>query len=69
MGGLYQRVLALQQLADALGGELVEAGRALVVQAEGAATAPGFLDKGVVSQWFGHGATFIFIVIGLAQST
>ncbi|MGF6098586.1 hypothetical protein [Pseudomonas sp. 18175] len=57
-------MLAFQQLADALGGELVEAGGALVVQAEGAAAAPGFLDKGVVSQWFGHGVTFVFIVMG-----
>ena len=39
------------------------------VQAKGAATAPGVLNDGVVSQGFGHGATFFLLFWGLAQST
>ena len=64
VGGLHQGMLAFQELAYAFGGQLVKAGGALVVQAVGAATAPGFLDKGVVGQGFGHRATFFIIVVG-----
>ncbi len=63
MGGLHQGMLAFQQLADAFGRQLVEARCALVVQAKCAATAPGILDKGVVSLGFGHEGDLLFIVI------
>ncbi|MOA20917.1 hypothetical protein D3C78_1413890 [compost metagenome] len=59
VGGLHQRMLALQQLGYALGGQLVEGRHALMVQAEGAATGPGGLDDGLVGQGWGrcgHGA-------------
>ncbi|CAI8893237.1 hypothetical protein EMIT0P176_400025 [Pseudomonas sp. IT-P176] len=50
VGGLHQGVLAFQQTCDAGGGELVEGRGALMLQAEGAAAAPGVLDDGVVGQ-------------------
>jgi hypothetical protein len=62
-------MLAFQQLADALGGQLVEAGGALVIEAKGTAAAPGVLDDGVVGQGFGHGDLLFIVIWGLRNLT
>ncbi|MNP36831.1 hypothetical protein D3C76_1302480 [compost metagenome] len=59
MGGLHQGMLALQQLRNVRGRQLVECRRALMTEAERAATGPGVLDDGVVGQrrgGCGHGS-------------
>jgi hypothetical protein len=66
MGGLHQRLLALQQRRDVAGAWLGEHRGALVREAEAAAARPGVLNDGVVGQGgFSHDRVsrgFIFIL-------
>jgi hypothetical protein len=69
VGGLHQRVLALEQLRDAFGGQLIERRSALMTETERAAAGPGVLDDGVVGQRQGRWAItgqpliYAFIVV------
>jgi hypothetical protein len=65
MGGVHQGVLTFQQGRDFAGAGLSEDGRALVGQAEVAATRPGVLNDGLVGQGTGSFSHDEGLVVGL----